>query len=61
MLPPFKEALSKICTVLSFWKSPCCVVASTPEIGANSPDQTENLLPATAFNGGSGKKNFSNC
>ena len=48
MLPPFKEALSKICTFLCFWKSTCCASVSTSSLGgrANSPDQqAENLLP----------------
>ena len=47
MLPPFKEALSKICTFLCFWRSTCCATVSTSSLGrANSLDQqAENLLP----------------
>ena len=55
MLPPFKQALSKVCAFLCFWKSTCCVATSPLERGGNSPDQTENLLPTTTLNGGVGK------
>ena len=60
IMPPFKKAMSRVCTFLCFWKSTtCCVAASPLERRANSPDQTETLLPTTTLNGGTGK-DFSN-
>lgn len=57
MLPPFKEALSKICTFLCFWKSACCAPAVSPEINSNSPGGggAETLLPPTQ-NGSTGRQ-----
>merc|ERR1712051_664505 len=51
IMPPFKKAMSTVCTFLCFWKSTtCCVAASPLERRANSPDQTETLLPTTTLN-----------
>ena len=52
MLPPFKEAISKICRFLCFWKTACCCFVpglSSSETNSVSPD--EALLPQNGSRG----------